>query len=800
MNADGGGVAGTPPSSCGHRNPPGSRFCDVCGVKLPAQCSRCHAINRAEANFCGSCGAALGNSPRVHATPPVAPPRAAPDRAPMPSMVTAPATVETSATPRRAENQRAAGPESFEAFSRMMDGHRAVDESQKTRDLMERVRERRRGARRRWVWLGAASAAIGIGIFGAALLFGGVPPRVRPVADRSAGAMSAVPAASPRGDAVPVQVATPQAAAPQAAAPSGRDENLPALPPRDGEQGRPTVKADRLAGADRIEAPAVAQTPLPKTPGPDATVERNQEGPPLPPSAAKAPAVAPAFPRAGGELTFIVPAEPPSYDAHREETFALIHPAAPHYNTLLRIDPTDKTGTRVVGDLAESWAVSSDKRTYILKLRRGVKFHDGSEMTSRDVRATFEKIINPPPGITSVRKGEYAEIETVQTPEPYVVAFKLKWPSPSFIHSLASPWNWIYKADILERDIRWYETHIMGTGPFTFVEHVRGSHWVGRRNPNYWDSGKPYLDGYRALFVRDDSAQAFAIRAGRAHIQFRGFSPAQRDDIVRALGDGITVQESPWNCGLVVAINHEKKPFDDRRVRRALSLALDRYQAASALSKIAIVRDVAGVQVPGSPFATPPAELVKLAGYGRDIRKSRAEARRLLAEARVDSGLSFVLKNRNVPMPYEYMGTWLVDQWRQIGLKVRQETQESALYFRDLRSGNFEVSTDFQCGYVVDPDLDLYKFQSQHLSDSNYGRYTDPVLDDLYQTQSRAVDPEQRRRSVRAFEKRLLDDEAHYIYTLQWHRIVPHSARVRGWTITPSHYLNNQLDTVWLAE
>ena len=366
------------------------------------------------------------------------------------------------------------------------------------------------------------------------------------------------------------------------------------------------------------------------------TDRRKQEDPPPPPSAEKSPAIAPATPRAGGELTFLVPAEPPSYDAHREETFALIHPAAPHYNTLLRIDPVDKTGTRVVGDLAESWAVSPDKRTYVIKLRRGVKFHDGSEMTSRDVRATYEKIINPPPGITSVRKGEYLEIETVQTPEPYVVAFKLKWPSPSFIHSLASPWNWIYKADILERDIRWYETHIMGTGPFTFVEHVRGSHWVGRRHSDYWDSGKPYLDGYRALFVRDDAAQAFAIRAGRAHIQFRGFSPAQRDDIVRTLGDKVTVQESPWNCGLVVALNHEKKPFDDRRVRRALSLALDRYQAAAALSKIAIVREVAGVQVPSSPLATPPAELVKLAGYWHDIRKSRAEARRLLAEGGVD--------------------------------------------------------------------------------------------------------------------------------------------------------------------
>ncbi len=524
-----------------------------------------------------------------------------------------------------------------------------------------------------------------------------------------------------------------------------------------------------------------------------------------PPSAEKPPAETPqvvpvATPRAGGELTFVVPAEPPSYDAHREETFALIHPAAPHYNTLLRIDPFDKGGTRVVGDLAESWTVSPDKRTYVLKLRRGVKFHDGSEMTSRDVQATYQKIITPPPGVTSARKGEYLEIETVQAPEPYLVAFKLKWPTPSFIHSLASPWNWIYKADILERDVHWYEKNIMGTGPFTFVEHVKGSHWVGRRNPQYWDRGKPYLDGYRALFIRDDTAQAAAIRSERAHIQFRGFSPAQRDDIVRALGEKVTVQESPWNCGLIVAVNHERRPFHDRRVRRALSLALDRHRAAGTLSKIAIVRDVAGVQIPKSPFATPPAELMKLAGYGRDIQESRAEARRLLAEAGIANGFSFELKNRNIPMPYQHIGTWLVDQWRQIGLKVRQEIQESGPYFKDLRAGTFEASVDFQCGYVVDPDLDLYKFQSRARSDANYGRYSDPVLDDLYVLQSRTVDPEQRRRYVRAFERRLLDQEAHYIYTLQWHRIVPHSTRVRGWTITPSHYLNNQLDTVWLAE
>src|SRR3989442_15491320 len=103
--------------------------------------------------------------------------------------------------------------------------------------------------------------------------------------------------------------------------------------------------------------------------------------------------------RPGGELVFVVPAEPPSYDAHREETFALVHPAAPHYNTLLRVDPFDRGGTRVVGDLAEAWTVAKDARAYTFTLRKGVRFHDGSELTSRDVKATYDKIVFPPAGV-----------------------------------------------------------------------------------------------------------------------------------------------------------------------------------------------------------------------------------------------------------------------------------------------------------------------------------------------------------------------------------------------------------------
>ena len=340
----------------------------------------------------------------------------------------------------------------------------------------------------------------------------------------------------------------------------------------------------------------------------------------------------------------------------------------------------------------------------------------------------------------------------------------------------------------------------MGTGPFTFVEHVKGSHLVGKKNPNYWDKGKPYLDGFRAIFIRDSAAQVAAVRGERAQIQFRGFTPKDRDNLKSALGDKVTVQESPWDCILMVGINHKAKPFDDPRVRRALTLALDRYEGSKALSQIAIVKEVAGVQVPGTPYATPPDELAKLAGYGKDINKSRAEAKRLLKEAGVPEGFSFTFTNRGTPMPYEPLGVWLIDSWRKIGLNVTQKVVEPAAYFATIRKGDLQVHMDFQCGYIVEPDLDMYKFTSTSRNPANYGFYEDPVLDALYDKQSQETNVEARKKIIRQFEKRVLDEQAHYLMTLQWHRIIPHSAKVKGWTITPSHYLNNQLDTVWLSE
>ena len=502
-------------------------------------------------------------------------------------------------------------------------------------------------------------------------------------------------------------------------------------------------------------------------------------------------------PRRGGELVYAVAEEPPSFDAHRETTFAMLHPIRPHYNLLVKFDLQNYP--KVVGDVAESWDVSPDGLTFTFKIRTGIKFHDGSLLTAQDVKASYDKIIFPPPGVVSVRKPTYAMVELIQTPDDQTVVFRLTWPSASFLTNLASPFNWIYKADILNKDPRWYEKNVLGTGPFKFVEYARGSHWRGKRNEDYFVKDRPFLDSYRAIFIRETGARVAAVRGGRALIELRGFSPAHRDDLVRALKDKIRVQESPWLCNLTLAINNEKKPFDDVRVRRALTLALDRWEGAKALSRIAIVKPVGGVLRPGYELATPEEELMKLAGFGRDISAARQEARRLLKEAGISEGFKFTLKNRAIPMPYEHVGVFLIDQWRRVGLEVQHVVQDTGPYFADLRGGRFETNIDFTCDFMDEPDIQLHKFISTDKSAANYSRYEDRILDTLYERQSRTRDPQERLQLVRQFERRVLDEKAYQFHILWWYRIIPHWARLKGWKISPAHHLDPDLEDIWLA-
>lgn len=501
-------------------------------------------------------------------------------------------------------------------------------------------------------------------------------------------------------------------------------------------------------------------------------------------------------PKKGGVLKFAVGAEPPNYDCHGATSFAFIHPVRPHYSTILKFDEANYP--KVTGDLAESWTVAPDGLTYTFKLKPDIKFHDGSALTSADVKASYDRITHPPKGVVSVRQAAYEDITSIETPDAKTVVFKLKSPNASMITNFASPWDCIYSAAKLKEDPKFPEKNILGTGPFKFVEHAAGSHWVGERFDGYFEKGRPYLDGFRAIFITNTSARVNALQAGEVLAEFRGQSPADKKKLVDALGDKVNVYESPWVCSLAVIFNVEKKPFDDARVRRALSLALDRWKGAEALSKITIVRDVGGLMRPGYEFAASEAELVTYPGFGKDIKKARAEAEKLLAEAGVKN-LKFKFLNRNVPQPYTTVGVFVVDQWRQIGVTAEHEQPETKAYIGNLRSGNYDVGLDFACDAVDDPNLQLLKYVSADKSTINYSRSIDRKLDALYEKQQRELDPKKRAAILREVEKHALT-EAATVPVLWWNRIIVTWKQMHGWHMSPSHYLNQDLKDVWLSE
>jgi len=506
------------------------------------------------------------------------------------------------------------------------------------------------------------------------------------------------------------------------------------------------------------------------------------------------PAKAQAKPKRGGTLNFAISAEAPHYDPHASDTYATLHLAGPFYSTLLRFNLAKFPGLE--GDLAQSWTVAPDLMTYTFKLLPNVKFHDGQTLTSADVMATYDRMRNPPAGVVSTRKATFADIGTIETPDPLTVIFKMKAVNAAMLEHFASPWNVIYAAKDLAADPAAPRTKINGTGPFTFVEHIKGSHVAGKRNDGYFKQGLPHLDGFKGVFTLQAAAMLNAVQGGQVLGEFRGISPAERDRLVQAMGDKIRIEESSWTLNLLVCFNVEKKPFDDVRVRRALLLAIDRWGGSQGLSRISTLRSVGGVVRPGSPFATPEAELVKLPGFSKDIKKSREEAVKLLKEAGQEN-LKFTLWNRNLAMPYTPAGIFLVDQWRQIGVTVEHKQSDTGAYLATMNAGNHDVAIDFSNLFMDDTSLGLAKYLSLSRAPENRSRSKDDVLDKLFDDHMRERDPEKRKALIRAFEKRLFE-QAYQQPLLWWHRIVPTHKALMGWQMSPSHNLGAQLEGVWL--
>jgi peptide/nickel transport system substrate-binding protein len=513
--------------------------------------------------------------------------------------------------------------------------------------------------------------------------------------------------------------------------------------------------------------------------------------------AASAAAQTAETPRRGGVLLAVIGADPPSLDPHQESTFATLQLVAPLYSTLLQFEPSNYPN--IIGDAATEWKISPDALTYTFKIRPGIRFHDGSPLTAADVKATYDKIVFPPQGVRSIRKFAYTAVTSIDAPDASTVVFKLKFPSASLLPNFASPWNLIYPKKYLDKDPNHFKANIVGSGPFKFKSYTRGSTFEGERNPDYFVKDRPYLDGYKFFISPETSVRAAAIRSGRAYIEFRDLPNSEVEAIKKQLGDKVAVQKTPMIGQFGIGINNTVKPFTDVRVRKALMLGIDRYTGGKVLYPLNGLRDVGGLMRPGTEWALPDAELQKLPGYGKDIEKNRAEARRLLAEAGFPNGFKVVLKNRNVKLPYQDFAVYVIQEWRKIGIEAENRPLESASWYAEGRDqGNFELIVLPFADFMDDPDL-LLGARFVTGAPQNWGRFSNPAIDDLFARQSRALDANERKKMVHQLQKMVMEN-AYYIPGLWWTRNVVHWAKVKNYVAPPSHYTNQKLQDVWLAE
>jgi peptide/nickel transport system substrate-binding protein len=199
---------------------------------------------------------------------------------------------------------------------------------------------------------------------------------------------------------------------------------------------------------------------------------------------------------------------------------------------------------------------------------------------------------------------------------------------------------------------------------------------------------------------------------------------------------------------------------------------------------------------PGSVWSASPEEMQQWPGYGRDMAANRAEARRLLREAGQEN-LTFTLLNRN-HQPYVTSGIFVIDQLRQIGVRAEHQQVELAAWYAAQGSGGFDVMIDSFTQFSDDPTNVLVKYVSFDKAEVATARATDRELDRLFDAQARETDRDTRKRLVRQFESRAME-QSYAVPLLWWQRIVVMNQRVRGWSMAPTHMIYQDLRDVWLA-
>jgi peptide/nickel transport system substrate-binding protein len=476
----------------------------------------------------------------------------------------------------------------------------------------------------------------------------------------------------------------------------------------------------------------------------------------------------------GGTIIWAVHEGMPDFDIHYQGTYIAAQPIGPIYNGLLTFDVYDNE--KIVGDLAERWEIAGDGKRITFALRKGVKFHDGSDFTCADAKYSLEKLTDPKRAARALVSIMENVFDSATCTDDFTLVMNLKEPSAAVLTMLAGAHAVMMKAGIAERVDRKDPKLLIGTGPFKFKSYTPGIDFRAERNPHYWKPGLPYIDGYQAVVISDLTKIFASFRARQLTMTGIGrhLEPPEADILQKDFPDAVVAlgPRAGWDT---FVMNISKPPFNDPRVRKAVALATDREKM------IAIGAEgwgvLGGYIGPHTPYGLPLEELKQYPQFGDDMAKRQAEAKRLLAEAGYAKGMDVELVLRRGPL-YERGALSRQDDLKKVGINIKITLLDTAAFRDRQESGEFQAHTVLAAVGVDDPDLYYSRFTCN--APVNFSKYCNQEFDQLFAEQSRTFDVQKRAEITRKMERILLqevpDDRGFY-----WKSAMGYWNRVQQW-------------------
>jgi peptide/nickel transport system substrate-binding protein len=457
-------------------------------------------------------------------------------------------------------------------------------------------------------------------------------------------------------------------------------------------------------------------------------------------------------PKRGGTLARASAWDPPVLDPRLTQSVGLYQFTALTSSRLVRyVFPDEGSGPgdlTLKGDLAESWQASPDHRVWTFKLRQGTKWQNvppvnGRELVAADVKYCLEAYAKE-----GVQSFTFQEVEAIETPDKYTVRVHLKTPNVLFPQNVAEPITVMFAREVLEEDGD-LKKRLIGTGPYILKEHTRKVRVVLARNPDYFDKGRPYLDEYTILSTPDAATRMAAFRASQNDILWLA-SPGEVETVRRTNHAAVVQSYHNTLAPFGLALAQDKPPFNDVRVRRAISTAIDRQK------QVDTVFEGHGILGWGVPYIYYQDTVPTAAQLGPWWQYRPAEAKKLLAEAGHPNGFQTTL------FYYEYFPQMtsqvqLVQQdlKRNLNIDVKITKLDYTTYYgRYVESKWDGMSWGFQSGHAVGLDERTYQYMHSK-STKNFFRVNDPVIDELTTKLRQTPD----RAEQRAITKKIVDRE-----------------------------------------